>query len=134
VVTAASEEMRNTPAINSQVSKHASPSQGLRPTSTPSAVATPLPPLKRRKMVNTWPRKAASPARAASVGLKPIRDAAHTASQPFRQSPTSVKTAAPLLPLRSTLVAPGFPEPYLRGSSSPNSLLVTMAKGIEPSR
>jgi hypothetical protein len=34
-----------------------------------------------------------------------------TATQPFSASPSSVNSAAFLLPLRSTLVAPGLPEP-----------------------
>ncbi len=39
------------------------------------------------------------------------RSARNTASQPLAPSPTRVAMAAPLLPLRSTLVAPGFFEP-----------------------
>ena len=34
-----------------------------------------------------------------------------TASQPLAPSPTRVSAAAALWPVRSTFVAPGFPEP-----------------------
>ena len=69
---------------------------------------------------------AASPARAAATGLPSWTSATavsstprsnakcwarNTASQPLAPSPSRVMMAAPLLPLRSTLVAPGFFEP-----------------------
>ena len=42
---------------------------------------------------------------------RPSCCASQTASQPLTPSPTSVSAAAALLPVRSTLVAPGLPEP-----------------------
>ena len=42
--------------------------------------------------------------------------ASATATQPFAASPISVRTAAVLLPLRNTFVAPGLREPKVRGS------------------
>ena len=121
-------------ATRTQVASAINAIKELMPASTPSAVATPLPPLKRRKTLKTWPNSAHSPASAASPALNPSIAASHTANQPFAQSPASVTIAAALLPLRSTLVAPGFPEPYLRGSSRPNSRLDRIANGTEPMR
>ena len=46
-----------------------------------------------------------APARAQSIGGQ------HTATKPLTPSPSSVSAAAALLPVRSTLVAPGLPEP-----------------------
>jgi hypothetical protein len=46
----------------------------------------------------------------------------------------SVRRARSLRPVRSTLVAPILPEPMLRMSPSPASLVMTRPKGIEPSR
>ncbi len=42
--------------------------------------------------------------------------------------------AASLFPERSTLVAPGLPEPYERGSARPMTELTITAKEIEPIR
>ncbi|MNT43987.1 hypothetical protein D3C72_1804860 [compost metagenome] len=99
----------------SQVAPVASPSQGAMPTSTPAAVATPLPPWKLKNTGYRWPRKAARPASAATPSPSPhcapnwrIRN---TGSQPFAASSSKVASAAPLLPERSTLVAPGLPLP-----------------------
>src|SRR5690606_18735552 len=57
-----------------------------------------------------------------------------TATAPLAASPSKVSTAAFLLPERSTLVAPGLPDPKLRGSCRPMRRLTTTANGIEPSR
>src|SRR5690606_3353610 len=59
---------------------------------------------------------------------------AKTASQPLAASPSSVRAAAVLLPVRNTLVAPGFLEPKLRGAARPMARLTTTANGIDPSR
>ncbi len=64
----------------------------------------------------------------------PKRLTSQTASQPLNASPTSVRIAAFLLPLRSTLVAPGFFEPYERGSASPIAALTTTANDTDPIR
>jgi len=60
--------------------------------------------------------------------------ASTTATQPFSASPSRVNAAAALRPVRSTLVAPGLPEPKLRGSGSPMSLLTMTANDREPMR
>ena len=49
----------------------AAPSIGLSAISTPAAVATPLPPWKRKNTGHRWPTKAASPTRAAVVSPRP---------------------------------------------------------------
>jgi hypothetical protein len=56
------------------------------------------------------------------------------ASQPLAASPSRVNNAASLLPVRSTLVAPGLPEPKLRGSDRPKAFETITAKGSEPIR
>ena len=103
----------------SQVASVARPSQGLIASSTPTAVATPLPPLKWKYSGQRWPRKAPKPASAAhhSTASSPrpkrcaAQRAASTGTTPLSASSSSVATAAFLLPERSTLVAPGLPEP-----------------------
>jgi hypothetical protein len=49
-------------------------------------------------------------------------------------SPASVTIAGFLPPSRSTLVAPGLPEPSLRGSGNPARRQTMMALDSEPSR
>ena len=99
----------------SQVSATARPSQTLMPSSTPRAVATPLPPLKRKNTGYRWPRKAASATMATVPSPRPKRLPNHctraTGSQPLAASSSRVTAAAALLPERSTLVAPGLPLP-----------------------
>src|SRR5471032_540467 len=108
----------------SQVAKVARPSQTLMPSNTPSAVATPLPPTKRKKIGHRWPRKTAIATSATAVSPTPRAlskcEARNTASQPLAPSPSKVMMAAPLLPLRSTLVAPGFFEPGARIGNAEN--------------
>jgi hypothetical protein len=57
-----------------------------------------------------------------------------TGSQPLAASSSSVITAAGLLPERSTLVAPGFLLPKVRGSLRPMARLTMTAKLSEPTR
>jgi hypothetical protein len=57
-----------------------------------------------------------------------------TATQPLNASPINVRIAAVLLPLLSTLVAPGFFEPYERGSARPITELTITANDTEPIR
>ena len=99
----------------SQVASVARPSQGFMPNSTPAAVATPLPPWKRKKTGHRWPRNAASPTSATVPSPRPCAApncaTSQTGTKPFSASNTSVRIAAVLLPERSTLVAPGLPEP-----------------------
>lgn len=68
------------------------------------------------------------------VGLAFIETAIAVGSKPFSISPNNVNPAAFLLPIRSTLVAPGFFDPVLRGSGRLISLQVIMAADTEPSR
>ena len=81
----------------------------------PAPVATPLPPSKRWNTGKTWPRNTASAAagtaHSAAPSPGPSCCASQTANQPLAPSPISVTSAAALLPVRSTLVAPGLPEP-----------------------
>ena len=56
-----------------QVASAAMPSQGFNAISTPAAVATPLPPWKRKNTGHRWPRKAARPTKAAAVSPRPKR-------------------------------------------------------------
>jgi hypothetical protein len=53
---------------------------------------------------------------------------------PLRPSPSNVKSAASLLPLLITFVAPGFFEPNDLGSGRLNIFELTTANGIDPSR
>jgi hypothetical protein len=82
------------------------------PNSTPSAVATPLPPSKleeHRPQVAQEGRQAHQSHRAvAQAQALPNQRTSTTGSQPLAASSSSVITAAALLPERSTLVAPGF--------------------------
>jgi hypothetical protein len=55
-----------------------------------------------------------------------------TTNVAFSISPSNVKTAAYLLPVRKTLVAPGFFEPIALGSVILKILLASMPKDIEP--
>src|SRR5262245_1553044 len=104
----------------------------------PAAVATPFPPLKRENTGNMGPRTTASATSAIPKSSMSNRHAnrwaRNTASQPFAPSPTSVRNAASLLPVRKTFVAPGLREPYERGSGRPNALLTITANDTDPMR
>jgi len=133
-VNAASEEILDSLATSNQViavSRQASHDQ---PSSTPKPVAMPLPPLKPKNTGYRWPRKAAAPISASVSGPAPSRRPARIGIVPLRRSPTRVIAAAFLPPTRSTLVAPGLPEPSLRGSGSPISRQTMMAEEIEPNK
>ncbi len=49
-------------------------------------------------------------------------------------SSASVASASPLRPVRSTLVAPMLPEPIVRTSPAPPSLVRSSPNGTEPIR
>ena len=100
----------------------------------PKAVATPLPPLKPKKTGQMWPTQAAIAMSPSQNGVTPSAYAPQTGSIPFRTSKIKTATAAPLPPIRSTLVAPGFPEPLSRGSGNPAMRQTRMALEIEPQR
>lgn len=106
----------------------------LNTTFTAIAVATPLPPLKRKKTGKQCPAKAQNPVAAISSLLSVTAIATSIGIRPFRQSPTRVRKAAFLPAIRNTLVAPGFFEPSLRGSGKPDILLRMIADDNEPSR
>jgi hypothetical protein len=55
----------------SQVSSVAAPSKGFSASSTPAAVATPLPPLKPKNSGHRWPTNAANPTKAAAASSSP---------------------------------------------------------------
>ena len=57
-----------------------------------------------------------------------------TAAVAFRQSKMSVSAARGLLPVRSTLVAPMFPDPIFRTSPLPARRVRISPNGIDPSR
>ncbi|MNY68544.1 hypothetical protein D3C86_2063300 [compost metagenome] len=60
--------------------------------------------------------------------------ASQTGSIPLRISNTSTAAAATRPPIRRTLVAPGFPEPFSRGSGSLAIRQTRIALEIEPHR
>ncbi len=138
VANADNDEIRHIAATTIQVTTANNPVQGFNPIITPTAVATPLPPLKCKNTGHKWPRKTANATTVTAslsnpqIGAKCCANA--TAIQPLPASPKKVSIAATLFPLRKILVAPGFFEPKVRGSGNPKIQLVTTAKGMDPSR
>ena len=131
---AASDENRKMIAIDSQVSARESAINGLIAANTPSAVATPFPPLKPKKRGKRWPENAPAPASATAMGSAVSDVVIRTGIAPLRMSPIRVKAAASLLPRRYTLVAPGLPEPAWRGSGSPMRRETITALEMDPIR
>ena len=78
--------------------------------------------------------KAATPAAATHSLGAPSICAIATGIRPLSRSPNSVMAAAFLPPRRSTLVAPGFLEPSLRGSGRRSIRLTITALENEPSK
>lgn len=74
----------------------------------PKAVATPFPPLNPKKTGQMCPRQAAMAIKPSQKGLTPNSYAPQTGNIPFRTSKISTATAAPLPPIRNTLVAPDY--------------------------
>src|ERR1700732_4175721 len=123
---------------------------GNKTQNTPSAVATPLPPLKRSQTGNTWPITAKSAAQDIKrkvktqgnatklpqrLYLEPARRAANqTAKAPLMASSANVAIPSPFAPERATLVAPMLPLPVWRISSPRKTRTSTYPKGIEPNR
>ena len=64
----------------SQVASVASPSQGFQASNTPAAVATPLPPWKRKNTGHRWPMNAASPTSPCVPSPRPQRSPYNTTS------------------------------------------------------
>ena len=67
------------------------------------------------------------------VALGDLVDQQH-GDRALQPSSSSVAAASPLLPVRSTLVAPMLPEPILRTSPRPAACVSSRPNGIEPSR
>ena len=89
---------------------------------------------KPKKRGNRWPTNALAPARATVSGTSDSQRATSTDNTPLRTSPARVSPAPTLLPRRSTLVAPGFPEPSERGSGSCIARDTRTALETEPSK
>ena len=114
-MSAESDDTRVTANTSSQISVRPRPTRQSSAHSTPEAVATPLPPLKPKNSGNKCPRNTVIATSAIPVSVMPKRAAKYfassTAATPLNVSPNNVKIAAFLLPLLSTLVAPGLPLP-----------------------
>ena len=82
----------------SQVSAATPSASGVSPSMTPAAVATPLPPRKRTKTENTWPRIAAMPQASAKSWESETRGAktsTGTAPLAMSNSPTGIAYRQP---------------------------------------
>ncbi len=64
----------------------------------------------------------------------PSQRAMRTGMRPLSRSPSNVIAAAFLLPVRNMLVAPGLPDPKLRGSGRPIMRATKIDVDIEPIR
>src|SRR6266540_4552309 len=115
----ARDEIRQIAALMSHTTSKLPPTVQSAAKSTPKAVATPLPPLKRRNTGNMCPRMAAPPAaNSQSLPAAPSRcRAISTAQAPFPMSPIRVTTPATLPATLSTLVNPMLRLPASRGRS-----------------
>ena len=71
---------------------------------------------------------------AGTQDIRTIGSGSIGATNVLRTGNKGLAAASPLLPVRSTLVAPMLPEPIVRMSVVPASLVSTRPKGIEPSR
>lgn len=107
----ASEDMREIKKTPAQINKMTIPIRHSQARKTPKAVATPLPPCKRKNKEKTWPMTPATPVAAMTVTGKSAVYAQVMGIAPFPMSAINVRTAAVFLPLRIRLVAPKFPEP-----------------------
>ena len=131
--SADNDEIRLTSATTSQVAQQASPTRQSSAIIVPRKVATPLPPRNPSQTGNRCPRKEHSAATCAASSPTSAR-ASSTATAPLAPSSSNVAAAAPLLPVRSTLVAPMLPDPMARKSPRPNARVTSTPKGIEPRR
>ena len=98
----------------------------------PPAVATPLPPRKRRVNGSTWPTVAAAQQATPSV-RPPTRRPSPVANAPLPASAANTTRPARRPATRYTLVAPGFPDPALVGSR-PRRPATRCADGTVPKR
>ena len=108
---------------------------------TPKLVATPLPPLKPKKIVQLWPHTTLMAARQRKrlieIGIPSqtkISFAKSTAAVPLKMS--KKRTVVPIVfpRTRKAFVAPRFPEPCWRRSIPRMIFPKRYAVGIEPSR
>ena len=108
--------------------------------STPRDVATPFPPLNLKNTGKVWPNTTNIPANwtnkleSVSFTIFPAIKATKTANTPFKQSHKSVKAAAFLPTVLSTLVVPAFPLPFSLTSNPANFLLNITEKLILPNK
>ena len=134
-ISAASEEILATLAMNSQVAPTAPPIAQLQPELHAEGGGHALAALETEEYrvqvteKGRRPRPARIPA-----SLRSSRWQANTGMKPLRLSPSRVMAAAFLPPMRSTLVAPGLFEPCVRGSGRPISRQTMIALDIDPSR
>lgn len=101
---------------------------------TPRAVATPLPPRKRKNAGYKCPKNTDTITVAIPIDKILICLAIKTAINPFNTSPNKVKIAGNLPPIRKTLVVPGLLEPQALGSGKRNNLQIIMALETEPNK
>src|SRR5918995_2122088 len=127
-----SDAVRLRPAATPNATTPSAAAAGTSTTAMPVAVATPLPPWKRRVAGATWPTTAATP-QAAPNPCPPTAQPTPAAAAPLTRSPTSVSTPARRPAVRKTLVAPGLPEPVCVGST-PRPRVTNRAVGNVPSR
>lgn len=100
---------------------------------TPTAVATPLPPLNPRYKGKRWPRNTARPLKAMTIEDPPLWITYATGRRPFIISPASVSRPIVFPAALATLVAPMLLLPTLL-RSTPFILANITPTGIEPIR
>ena len=131
---AAPEEYRQMAAVASQISSKLRPIRGEIPVTDPSAVATPFPPLKPRKMGQRCPRIGASAIAMTTQGSADRHVPNHAGPTPLPISPSNVRIPAFFPETRSTFVKPMLWLPTVRGSANPMMRETTTPKGTDPRR
>lgn len=131
-IIAPKEDMRVIMIIPAHVPIKTPPNNHDKPKNAPIAVATPLPPLKLKNIGQMCPNNAANITLPITHGAKPNCVTNIVGIKPLQPSPNMVMMAGAFPPRRSTFVAPGFLEPWLRGSGKPQSLQTMMALDNEP--
>ena len=126
-------------AINtSPKTKQISPICQFVVSNTPTAVATPLPPLNLKNTGNVCPIITNIPASCISNGVLaplaifPISNASNIATTPFNISQTNVIAAAAFPTVLNILVVPAFPLPFSLTSNPATLLLIITEKLILP--
>ena len=131
--TAASIEPTDTIFVNAIIItakiKHIKPIFQFKVIKTPSAVATPFPPLNSKNIGNVCPSIAKNPAiysnnvSSTSVQIRPASIATTIAITPFSTSHTNVNAAAFFPTVLKTFVEPAFLLPFSLTSNPANFLL-----------